>query len=112
MCTIFKKVFIESVTVLVLFYVLFVSALRHVGSQLPVVAAQSLSCVPLFVTPWTVAPQACLSMRFSRKYWSGLPCPPLGDLPDPGIEPESLSLQHFRQILYHLGTPNQKYIHP
>ena len=40
--------------------------------------------------PWTVAPQAPLSMGFSRQeYWSGLPCPPPGDLPDPGIEPVS-----------------------
>ena len=39
---------------------------------------------------WTVARQAPLSMGFSRQeYWSGLPCPPPGDLPDPGIEPES-----------------------
>ena len=43
-----------------------------------------------FVTPWTVADQAPLSMRFSRQeYWSELPFPPPGDLPDPGIEPES-----------------------
>ena len=41
----------------------------------------------LFVTLWTVAYQAPLAMRFSRQeYWSALPCPPLGDLPDPGIE--------------------------
>ena len=46
------------------------------------------SHVQLFVTPWTVACQAPLSMGFSRQeYWSGLPCPPPGDLPDPGIEP-------------------------
>jgi len=39
------------------------------------------------VTPWTVAHQAPLSMEFSRQeYWSGLPFPPQGDLPDPGIE--------------------------
>ena len=44
-----------------------------------------------FVTPWTVAPQAPLSMGFSRQeYLSGLPCPPPGDLPDPGIKPTSL----------------------
>ena len=47
-----------------------------------------LSCfshVQLFATPWTVARQAPLSMGFSRQeYWSGLPCPPPGDLPDPG----------------------------
>ena len=43
------------------------------------------------VTPWTVDHQAPLSMRFSRQeYWSGLPCPPPEDLPDPGIEPTSL----------------------
>ena len=43
------------------------------------------------VTLWTVAHQAPLSIGFSRReYWSGLPCPPLGDLPDPGIEPTSL----------------------
>ena len=45
------------------------------------------SCVPLFVTLWTVAFQAPLSMGFSRQeYWSGLLCPPPGDLPDPGME--------------------------
>ena len=45
----------------------------------------------LFVTPWTVAHQAPLSMGFSRQeYWSGLSCSPPGDLPDPGIEPASL----------------------
>ena len=45
----------------------------------------------LFATLWTVAHQAPLSMGFSKKeYWSGLPCPPPGDLPDPGIEPTPL----------------------
>ena len=52
-----------------------------------------ITCMPshfshiwLFVTPWTIAHQAPLSMGFSRhEYWSGLPCPPLGDLSDPGI---------------------------
>ena len=42
----------------------------------------------LFVIQWTIACQAPLSMGFSRQeYWSGLPCSPPGDLPDPGIEP-------------------------
>jgi len=46
------------------------------------------------VTPRTVAYQAPLSIEFSRqKYWSGLPCPPPGDLPDPGIEHSFLTLQ-------------------
>ena len=45
----------------------------------------------VFPTPWTVVRQAPLSMGFSRQeYWSGLPCLPPGDLPDPGIEPVSL----------------------
>ena len=44
------------------------------------------------MTPWTVAHQAPLCMRFSRQeYWSGLPCPPPGHLPDPGIEPASFA---------------------
>ena len=49
------------------------------------------SHVQLFVTPWTTACQAPLSMEFSKQdYWSGLPRPLSGDLPDPGIKPESL----------------------
>ena len=55
---------------------------------------KSLSHVRLFVTPWTVAYQAPLSMGFSRQgYWSGLPFPSPGDLPDPGIKPRSPALQ-------------------
>ena len=53
-----------------------------------------LSRVRLFATLWTVAYQAPLSMGFSRQgYWSGLPFPSPGDLPNPGIEPESPALQ-------------------
>ena len=56
--------------------------------------AQSLIHVWLFATPWTVARQVSLFMGFSRQeYWSGLPCPPPGDLPDPGIKPGSPALQ-------------------
>ena len=54
------------------------------------VHARSLTCVQLFVTPWTAAHQAPLSVGFPRQeYWSGLPFPSPGDLPDPGIEPRS-----------------------
>ena len=54
------------------------------------VHAQSFCCVQLSVTPGTVAHQAPLSMGFSRQEnWSGLPCPPPGDLSDPGVEPKS-----------------------
>ena len=52
--------------------------------------ASMLSHVRLFVTPWSVARQAPLSMGFPRQeYWSGLPFPPPGDLSDSGIKPES-----------------------
>ena len=55
---------------------------------------KSLSRVRLFRTPWTVACQAPLSMEFSRQeYWSGLPFPSLGDLPNLGIKPGSSALQ-------------------
>ena len=51
------------------------------------------SC-PTLATTWAVAHQAPLSMGFSRQeHWSGLPLPSPGDLPDPGIEPESPALQ-------------------
>ena len=53
-----------------------------------------LSCfswVTLFAILWTAAHQAPLSMGFSRQeHWSGLPCPPAGDLPNPGIKPTSV----------------------
>ena len=58
------------------------------------VKVKSLSRVQLFATPWTVAYQAPLSMGFSRQqFWSGLPFPSPGDLPNSGIEPESPALQ-------------------
>ena len=61
-----------------------------------------LSCVWLFVTLWAVAHQAPLSMRLSRQeYWSGLPCPRPGDLPNPGIEPGSPALQEDSLPLSH-----------
>ena len=60
-------------------------------------------------TPWTVAHQAPLTMEFSRQeYWSGLPCPPPGDLPDPGIEPRSPTLQTDSLPLSHQGIPGRE----
>ena len=54
---------------------------------------QSFSHVQLSVTPWTVACQAPLFMGFSRQeQWRSLPCPPPGDLTNPGIEPTFLML--------------------
>ena len=58
------------------------------------VKVKSLSHVRLFATPWTIAYQAPPFMGFSRQeYWSGLPFPSPGDLPDPGIEPRSPAFQ-------------------
>ena len=58
------------------------------------VKVKSLSHVQLFATPWTVAYLAPQSMDFSRQeYWSGLPFPSPGDLPNPGIKPGSPALQ-------------------
>ena len=74
--------------------------------------AQSLNRVQLFGTLWTVAHQA-LSMGFSRQeYWSGLPCPPPGDLPTPGIKPASpasLALQtSFSRVLINFPWSREK----
>ena len=64
------------------------------GSTRQEVKVKSLSHVQLFATPWTVAYNAPPSIGFSRQeYWSGLPFPSPQDLPDPGIEPRSPSLQ-------------------
>ena len=58
------------------------------------VKVKSLSRVRLFATPWTIAHQAPVSMGFSRQeYWSALPFPSPGDLPNPGIKPRSPALQ-------------------
>ena len=66
-----------------------------------------LSHVQLFATPWTVAYQAPPSMGFSRhECWSGLPFPSPGDLPNPGIEPESPTLQADTLTSEHQGRPS------
>ena len=57
------------------------------------VKCQSLSCVQLFATPWTIAFQVPLSMGFLRQeYWNGWLFPSPGNLPDPGIKPKSPAL--------------------
>ena len=73
----------------------------------PCVCLSPLSRVWFFVNPWTLAHQAPLSMGCSRQeYWSGLPFPSPGDLPDPGIEPRSPALQadsllsHREDLIY------------
>ena len=60
------------------------------------------SHVRLFATPWIVAHQAPLSMGFSRQeFWSGLPCPPPGDLLDTGIEPACLIVSSIGRLVLH-----------
>ena len=64
------------------------------GSGTDDLEVKLLSRVQLCATPWTVAYQALPSMGFSRReYWSRLPFPSSGDLPDPGIEPRSPTFQ-------------------
>ena len=72
------------------------------------VMLSSRSIISDFATiPWTVAHYAPLSMGFwnhQQEYWSGLPFPSPGDLPDPGIEPASLALQADALPLSHPGS--------
>ena len=75
--------------------------------------ASALSCVQLFVTPWTAARQAPWSVGFpGQGYWSGLPFPLAGDLPDSGIKPVSLAFPVLAGGFFttepHLGSPKIK----
>ena len=71
-----------------------------------------LSCTWLFATPWTIAYQPPLSMGFSRQeYWSRLPFPSPGDLPDPGIEPGFPALQADSLPSEPPGNPRPKQGH-
>ena len=71
------------------------------------VCVKSLSRVQLFATLWTIARQASLSIEFSRQeYWSGLPFPSPGDLPNPEIEPRSPILQADALTSEPLGLPD------
>ena len=72
-----------------------------------------LSCVQLFMTPWTIAHQVPLSMGISpgQEYWSGLPCHPPGDLPKPGMEPRSPALKADSLLSEPPGRPILKYIY-
>ena len=70
------------------------------------------SHVQLFATLWTVNFQAPLSMRFSwQEYWGGLPCPPAGDLPNPGIEPISLRSPELTGGFFTTSSPGKPDIH-
>ena len=77
-----------------------------------VVKVKPLSRVRLFMTPWMVAYQAPRSMGFSRQeYWSGLPLPSPGDLPNLGLEPGSPALQTDALPSEPLGKPENSNIY-
>ena len=83
--------------------------LRYDSCSQSEVRCWSFSRVRLFATPWTVAHNAPLSMGFSRQeHWSGLPLPSPGDLPNPGIEPGSPTLQADSL----LSDPSRKPMYP
>ena len=72
-------------------------------TRVSLVKVKSLSHVRLFMTSWTVAYQASLSLGFSRQeYWSGLSFPSPEDLPNPGIKPGSPTLRVSLINIYHL----------
>ena len=78
----------------------------HLFTYMNACMLRRFSCVQLFATPWTVACQPPLSRGFYRhEYWNGLPFPPPGDLPDPGIKPEwpvspALQVPHTTIFIY------------
>jgi len=62
----------------------------------------------LFATLWTLAHKAPLSMEFSRQeYWSGVPYPPPGDLPDPGVEPVTLASPALAGVFFTTAPPGK-----
>ena len=70
------------------------------------------SCVQLYATPWTIDHQSPLFMEFSKQeYQSGWPCPPTGDLSNPGIEPGSPALQADSLPLSHQGSRQSFILH-
>ena len=90
------------------FCILSLSArIQYSSCRLYACCAQSLSHVQLFATPWTVALQASLPMKFSRQeYWSRLPFPPPEDLPKSGIEPTSLASSALAGGFFTTGKPH------
>ena len=104
MCKIAFKFFTVQLVLTALFFLLRRNFKKRIFLKLSIylirlfedwkVKVKSLSRVWIFVTPWTVAHQAPPSMEFSRQeYWSGLPFPSPGDLPNTGMEPRSPALQ-------------------
>ena len=73
--------------------------------------ARVLNGVQLFAAPWTVDHQAPLSVEFPRQeYWTELPVPALGDLPNPGVEPTSLASPAFAGRFFTTESPGKRCI--
>ena len=74
----------------------------------PLNVLSCFSCVQLFAGPWTIAHHAPLSMELSKQdYWSGMPFPIPGDLPDPGMEPHFLHLLHWLEDSLSVAPPRK-----
>ena len=74
------------------------------------IVVQLLNCVQLFATPWSVAPRPNHLWEFSREeHWSGFPCPAPGDLPNPGIDTRSPTLQEDSLLSEPTGKPIDVY---
>ena len=87
------------------------SLLQHHSLKASILWCSAFFMVQLSATPWAIAFQAPPSMGFSRQeYWSGLPFPSPGDLPDPLIKPVSLALQEDSLPLSHEGFPTGRSI--
>ena len=81
---------------------------RDLNSVGCLAVVQSLGSVQLFATHWTVAPQAPLSVEFSRQeYWTRLPFPTPGDFPHPGIKPVSLASPALAGVFFTTVLPGK-----
>ena len=77
-----------------------------------VCAVSHFSCVQLFVTLWTTACQASLSVGFSsQEYWGGLPCPPPRNLPDLGIEPRPLMSPALAEKFFTISSTGKAHLY-
>ena len=109
---------LKAILFLAWFYIFTFSRIYCIDFIIWSLSSYGYTCVPLsrilpFVTQWTVALQAPLSIGFPRQeYWSGLPFPTPGDLPNSGTELASLHWQADSLPLRHLGSPLSAYVHP
>ena len=117
--TIYWKDYLCSIVLFLLFswisidymYLLYLTSIDCIYRLLCSIWVKSLSRVQLFATLWIVAYQPALSIGFSRQeYWSGLPFPSPGDLPEPGIEPGSPTLQADALTSKPAGKPHPKLV--